>query len=73
MGWRIANLDPYLIYFIQEVTRWVGDNAVTILALTAILQKLKSVALKSKNIIDDKVISLLIYIFSLKWMKKSDG
>jgi len=61
-------MDPYMVYFIQEVTRWAGDNVITILLVGNALQWLQVMAARSPNTTDDKVVSLLIYFFSFKWL-----
>jgi hypothetical protein len=69
MNWYIPDLEPYFIYAWQEFTRWSGANLFAVLIITNILTALKVSALKSKNTVDDKIISLLIYVFSFKWLK----
>lgn len=67
MDWYIPNLEPYLVYFIKEIARWIGDNQQTVYTIILILGWLKLKALKTKNVIDDKIISLLVYFFTFKW------
>ena len=69
MNWIIPNFDGYVTYFIQEVSRWAGENILTLLIIGNVLQWLSNMAIKSKNVVDDKIISLLIYFFSFKWIK----
>lgn len=67
MGWYIPNLEPYVIYAINEIIRWIGDNPVTIAIILSFFGWLKIEAVKTKNIVDDKIISVIIYFFSFKW------
>lgn len=68
MNWMIPDIEPYLVYTIKEINRWMGANVSGILIITNVLTVLKVYAVKSKNIVDDKIISLLQYIFSFRWL-----
>lgn len=70
MGWQFPNLDQYVIYFVKEVLRWLGDNQYSIYIIGLILSWLKIQAFKTKNVVDDKILTLLIYFFSFQWIKK---
>ncbi len=70
MNWIIPNFDQQILYAIKEISRWAAENFLTILIIGNILQWLKNQALKTPSVVDDKVISLLIYFFSFKWIKK---
>ena len=69
MKWYLPDLDPYTMYIIDEIMRWGADNWKTMLVVTNILTALKVYAMKTKNVYDDKILTLLIYIVSFKWMK----
>jgi hypothetical protein len=69
MGWYLPDTDPTVMYAINELARWVADNWVTILVITNILTALQWLAFRTKNVYDDKILTLLIYIVSFKWMK----
>lgn len=69
MGWYLPDLDPYTMYVIDEITRWAAANWKTLLVITNILTLLKVYAMKTKNVYDDKIITLLLYIVSFKWIK----
>lgn len=70
MSWYIPNTDPWINYVFLQIMTWIGNNAVTILVVGNILQLLKSAAMKSPNVTDDKIITMLIYFFSFKWINK---
>jgi hypothetical protein len=70
MHWYIPNVDPWVNYFFLQVMTWIGNNAVTILVIGNILQLLQAMAIKSPNTTDDKIITMLIYFFSFKWIDK---
>lgn len=69
MNWYIPDTDPIVMAWINELTRWVADNWVTLLILTNILTALKVAAMKTKNVYDDKIITLMLYVVSFKWLK----
>lgn len=69
MNWYLPNLDPYTMYIIDEIMRWTAENWKTLLVVTNILTSLKVYAMKTKNVYDDKILTLLIYIVSFKWVK----
>jgi hypothetical protein len=69
LNWYLPSCDQYLIYAYKEGARWVGENGWTLLVVSNILTFLKVMALKTKNVVDDKIVSLLIYFFSFKWVK----
>jgi len=66
----IPNLDPYVIYIIKEITRWIGDNQVSIIILTNILTSLKIWSIRSGRSVDNKIITLLLSFISFDWIKK---
>lgn len=70
MTWYIPNTDPWINYLFLQIMTWIGNNAVTILVVGNILQILKVAALKSPNVTDDKIITMLIYFFSFGWIDK---
>lgn len=69
MNWYIPDTDPIVMAWINELTRWVADNWVTLLILTNVLTALKVAAMKTKNVYDDKIITLMLYVVSFKWLK----
>lgn len=69
MGWYLPDTDPTVMYAINELARWAADNWVTILVATNILTALKVAAMKTKNVYDDKIVTLLLYLVSFKWVK----
>lgn len=69
MNWYIPDLEPYLLYAWAELSRWQGANPYIIGLILGVLGWLKVWALKSKNVVDDKIVSLLIYVFGFKWLK----
>ena len=71
MNWMIPDVEPYVRYIIQEFTRWSGANVLTLTILTNILTILKAWAVKSEKATDDKIITLLLYFFSFKWLKSA--
>lgn len=68
MNWHIPDLEPYVTYFVKELFRWFGDNQYTLYLSAYILRELKVQAMKSKNVVDDSIITLLIYLVSFKWL-----
>jgi len=68
LNWYIPDGDKYLIYAYKELMRWGGENGWTILVVSNILAYLKILAMKTKNVVDDKIVSLLIYVLSGKWI-----
>jgi histidinol-phosphate/aromatic aminotransferase/cobyric acid decarboxylase-like protein len=64
----IPNLDPYVVYAIQEITRWMGANSVTIVIVTNGLTALKIWAIRSGRSKDDKILTLLLSFISFKWL-----
>ena len=69
MNWMIPDLDVYITYFVKELMRWSGDNVLTLLVITNFLALLKVLAYRTKAVWDDKIVSLLIYFFSFRWVK----
>lgn len=69
MGWYIPDLGPYMRYAITELIRWSADNWDVLLVATNVLTLLKVYAMKTKNVYDDKILTLLLYVVSFKWMK----
>lgn len=69
MNYYIPDTDPIIMAWINELTRWVADNWVTILIATNILTALKVAAMKTKNVYDDKIVTFLLYVVSFKWLK----
>lgn len=69
MNWYLPNVDPYTMYALDELTRWVAENWKTLLVATNILTALKVAAMKTKNVYDDKILTLLLYVVSFKWLK----
>jgi hypothetical protein len=72
-NWYIPNSDPWVMYVIGEITRWISDNWVTLLVISNILTGLQWLAFRTKNVYDDKVITLLKYFFSFKWLTDIKG
>ncbi len=70
MNWIIPNFDQQILYAVKEISRWAAENFLTLLIIGNILQWLKNQALKTPSVIDDKIISVLIYFFSFAWLKK---
>ena len=68
MNWIIPNTDPWVNYFFLQIMTWIGNNAVTILVIGNILQLIQAAAIKSPNVTDDKIITMLIYFFSFRWV-----
>ncbi len=68
MNWTIPDLDPYITYAWKEVVRWTMANVTTSAIILAILSWLKVQAMKTENVIDDKIITLLIYVFTFSWL-----
>jgi len=59
MNWYIPNTDPYLLYAYQEAMRWALANPGTVGAIAGAWGILKIWAVKSKNVVDDKIVSLI--------------
>lgn len=70
MDWHIPNLDPYIVYAYNELTRWILANPTFIFLVTTILGWAKIQAMKSKNVVDDKVITWLLQLLSFGWLGK---
>jgi len=70
MNYYIPDTDPIVMAWINELTRWVADNWVTLLIVTNILTALKVLAMKTKNVYDDKIVTFLLYVVSFKWLKR---
>lgn len=68
MNWIIPDIDPYILYAWKETVRWTMANVTTVALITAILSWLKMQAMTTKNVIDDKIITLLIYVFTFSWL-----
>jgi len=66
---NIPDLDPMVIPFLQELGRWFGANVVTLLIASNILMALKVLALKTESVVDDKIVSFLLYIVSFRWLR----
>lgn len=73
MNWYIPNIDPFIIYTYNELTRWILANPTFIFLVTTILGWAKIQAMKSKNVVDDKIITWLIQLFSFDWLLKLKG
>lgn len=69
MNWYIPDVEPYLIYAWQEISRWQGSNLLTISVILNVLAILKGIAIRSKSVVDDKIITMLIQIFSFGWLR----
>ena len=69
MNYYIPDTDPTIMAWINELTRWVADNWVTLLIVTNILTALKVLAMRTKNVYDDKIVTFLLYVVSFKWLK----
>jgi hypothetical protein len=68
LNWYLPGSDKFLIYAYKEIMRWGGENGWTILVVTNALTFLKVMALRTKNVVDDKIVSLLIYFFTGRWI-----
>jgi hypothetical protein len=68
MSWYLPDLDPYILYAWKELVRWTMANVTALALITAILSWLKMQAMKTENVLDDKIISLLIYLVSFSWL-----
>jgi len=68
MNWMIPNLEPYVVYAIQEITRWIGANQVFLAITGNILFALKQWAIRSGRAKDDKILTLLLSFISFKWL-----
>jgi len=68
MNWYIPDLQPYFQYFYTEITRWMLANPLPIAVITNILTGLKAWAIKSNKATDDKIVTLLLSFFRLKWL-----
>lgn len=62
------NTDPMIQSFIKGVMDWAANNILTVTILINVLTILKVYAIKTKNVVDDKIVSLLLYILSFKWL-----
>lgn len=70
LNWFIPNSDPFVDYAIKEITRWAGENLLTITVVTNILTALKVIAIRHNRIRDDKILTALIYFVSFRWLKE---
>jgi molybdenum cofactor biosynthesis enzyme MoaA len=70
LTWAIPDAEPFLRYAIEEITRWMGANALTITIITNGLLALKAWAVKSERAMDDRIITLLLSFFSFEWLRK---
>lgn len=75
MIWHIPNTDPYVdlamafvLYALQDILRWSVENVKTIGAITILLGWAKIQAVKSKSVIDDKIITYLQQLFTFQWV-----
>lgn len=66
----IVNTDPLVQAYVKELLRWSGDNILTIIILTNVLTYFKVLALKSPNVVDDKIVTLLLNFITFKWVGK---
>lgn len=73
MNWYLPDTDPIVMYCINELARWVADNWVTLLVISNILTALQWLAFRTKNVYDDKIVTLLVYFFSFKWLEGLRG
>lgn len=64
----LMNTDPIVQAVIKGIMDWAANNILTVTIAINILTILKVYAIKTKNVVDDKIISLLLYILSFKWL-----
>jgi hypothetical protein len=77
MNWHIPNTDPYVdlamafvLYALQDILRWSVENVKTIGVITIFLGCAKVQALKSKSVVDDKIITYFQQLFTFQWVVK---
>lgn len=69
LGWYIPDVDPYVLYAIKEISRWIGDNQNFLCLWLALWGWAKVQAMKTRTVVDDKVISWILYISRLEWLR----
>lgn len=69
MNWYLPDIDPYIQYAWRELIRWVCNNTSTFGYFVAFVAWLKIKAIRTENVIDDKIVSLLGYGCKLVWSK----
>lgn len=71
-AFKIPDIDPFTMAIIQEVTRWVSANPISIGLVVLALLWMKKKAVESTRIANNKIITwlidFLIGLFTFKWL-----